>query len=80
MGHVLYQLGFVNKKVMHKHEQEAKKMGKASFAYAWVLDETEEERSVITYDIIQSITVILYGQFLYSVDYIGISSLSKFLR
>ena len=47
MGHVLYQLGFVNKKVMHKHEQEAKKMGKASFAYAWVLDETEEERSVV---------------------------------
>ena len=44
MGHVLYQLGFVNKRAMHKYEQEAKKMGKASFAYAWVLDETEEER------------------------------------
>lgn len=55
MGHVLYQLGFVNKKVMHKHEQEAKKMGKASFAYAWVLDETEEERSRgVTMDIAQT--------------------------
>jgi len=44
MGHVLYQLGFVNKRTMHKYETESKKLGKASFAYAWVLDETEEER------------------------------------
>ena len=44
MGHVLFQLGFVNKRTMHKYEQESKKLGKASFAYAWVLDETEEER------------------------------------
>uniref|UniRef100_A0A671S7D0 HBS1-like protein n=1 Tax=Sinocyclocheilus anshuiensis TaxID=1608454 RepID=A0A671S7D0_9TELE len=29
---------------MHKYEQESKKAGKASFAYAWVLDETGEER------------------------------------
>ena len=26
------------------YEQDAKKAGKASFAYAWVLDETGEER------------------------------------
>lgn len=44
MGHVLCQLGFVNRRTMHKYEQESKKLGKASFAYAWVLDETEEER------------------------------------
>ena len=44
MGHVLYQLGFVNKRTMHKYETESKKLGIASFAYAWVLDETEEER------------------------------------
>ncbi|XP_051961097.1 HBS1-like protein [Xyrauchen texanus] len=44
MGHVLYLLGNVNKRTMHKYEQEAKKAGKASFAYAWVLDETGEER------------------------------------
>ena len=44
MGHLLFQIGAVNKKTMHKYEQESKKIGKASFAFAWVLDETEEER------------------------------------
>ncbi|KAF3702777.1 HBS1-like protein ERFS [Channa argus] len=44
MGHLLYLLGNVNKRTMHKYEQESKKVGKASFAYAWVLDETGEER------------------------------------
>ncbi|XP_032825127.2 HBS1-like protein isoform X4 [Petromyzon marinus] len=44
MGHLLYLLGNVNKRAMHKYEQESKKAGKASFAYAWVLDETGEER------------------------------------
>ncbi|XP_059838465.1 HBS1-like protein isoform X3 [Hypanus sabinus] len=44
MGHVLFLLGNVNKRVMHKYEQESKKAGKASFAFAWVLDETGEER------------------------------------
>ena len=34
----------VNQRQMHKYEQESKKQGKASFAYAWVLDETGEER------------------------------------
>uniref|UniRef100_A0A8C9Z001 HBS1-like protein n=1 Tax=Sander lucioperca TaxID=283035 RepID=A0A8C9Z001_SANLU len=44
MGHLLYLLGNVNKRTMHKYEQESKKAGKASFVYAWVLDETGEER------------------------------------
>ncbi len=44
MGHTLFQLGYVNKRLMHKYEQESKKVGKASFSFAWVLDETEEER------------------------------------
>lgn len=44
MGHTLYDLGVVSQKVMHKHEQESKKIGKQSFMYAWVLDETGEER------------------------------------
>lgn len=30
---------------MHKYEQESRKLGKQSFMYAWVLDETGEERS-----------------------------------
>lgn len=45
MGHLLYLLGNVNQRTMHKYEQESKKAGKASFAYAWVLDETGEERN-----------------------------------
>ena len=44
MGHVLYKLGAVQQRTMHKFKQESQKLGKASFAYAWVLDETEEER------------------------------------
>lgn len=45
MGHMLFDLGNVPQRVMHKHEQECKKIGKQSFVYAWVLDETGEERS-----------------------------------
>ena len=47
MGHLLWQLGQVPKKTMHKFEQESKKLGKQSFLYAWVLDETGEERYTI---------------------------------
>ncbi|CAB0009047.1 unnamed protein product [Nesidiocoris tenuis] len=55
MGHVLYKLGLVNSKIMHKYEQESKKLGKQSFIYAWILDETGEERSRgITMDVGQS--------------------------
>lgn len=49
MGHLLFLLGNVNKRTMHKYEQESKKAGKASFAYAWVLDETGEERDRYPY-------------------------------
>ena len=64
MGHLLYKLGHVSKKTMHKqvitddvmiylmqclltqrYEKESTKVGKASFAFAWVLDETGEERN-----------------------------------
>lgn len=55
MGHLLYKTGNVTKKAMHKFEQDSKKVGKASFAYAWVLDETEEERNRgVTIDVAQS--------------------------
>lgn len=55
MGHVLYKLGLVNSKTMHKYEVESKKLGKQSFIYAWILDETGEERSRgITMDVGQS--------------------------
>lgn len=45
MGHLLVDMGNVSQKVMHKYEQESKKIGKQSFMYAWVLDETGEERA-----------------------------------
>lgn len=54
MGHLLYLKGNVGQRVMHKYEQESKKIGKQSFMYAWVLDDTDEERSRgITVDIAQ---------------------------
>ncbi|XP_067935703.1 HBS1-like protein isoform X3 [Watersipora subatra] len=55
MGHVLYQLGVVSQRQMHRFEMDSKKLGKASFMYAWVLDETEEERNRgVTMDVAQT--------------------------
>ncbi|KAL0584409.1 hypothetical protein ABG067_005760 [Albugo candida] len=44
MGHLLFQLGYVSRKLMHKYEKESKQAGKSSFLYAWVTDADEEER------------------------------------
>ncbi|XP_057833727.2 uncharacterized protein LOC131044423 isoform X2 [Cryptomeria japonica] len=44
MGRFLYIMGRVSQKEMHKYEREAKQKGKGSFSYAWVLDESPEER------------------------------------
>ncbi|XP_046968000.1 protein HBS1 [Vanessa cardui] len=44
MGRILCELGEVSQRTLHKYEQESKKIGKQSFMYAWVLDETGEER------------------------------------
>lgn len=44
LGRLLCDLGQVSSKLIHKYQQESKKIGKQSFAYAWVLDETGEER------------------------------------
>jgi len=44
MGHLLTLLGDVNERTIQKYQRDAEKIGKGSFAYAWVLDETEEER------------------------------------
>lgn len=43
-GRLLHLLGRISKKEMHKYEKEAKQMGKGSFAYAWAMDESTEER------------------------------------
>jgi len=45
MGHLLFLQGRVSKKLLHRYEKESKQLGKSSFHYAWVLDETEEERT-----------------------------------
>ncbi|KAK7275328.1 hypothetical protein RIF29_16441 [Crotalaria pallida] len=43
-GRLLHLLGRISQKQMHKYEKEAKLQGKGSFAYAWALDESSEER------------------------------------
>ncbi|CAN1341435.1 HBS1-like protein [Linum perenne] len=43
-GRLLHLLGRISAKEMHKYEKEAKIQGKGSFAYAWALDESPEER------------------------------------
>ena len=45
MGHLLYLLGHVSQRQMHRFQQDSKQAGKASFAFAWVLDAHEEERT-----------------------------------
>ena len=45
MGHLLFQLGCVDQKTLNRYKQDALRTGKASFFYAWILDDTEEERS-----------------------------------
>jgi elongation factor 1 alpha-like protein len=45
MGHLLYLQGEVTERTIRRHERDAQKIGKSSFAFAWVLDETDEERS-----------------------------------
>jgi len=45
MGHLLCLVGEVSSKQLHKFEKESKQIGKASFAYAWVLDEGDDKES-----------------------------------
>ncbi|PIA17537.1 hypothetical protein COEREDRAFT_40890, partial [Coemansia reversa NRRL 1564] len=45
MGHLLFALGQVKERTMKRFERDAEKIGKGSFAFAWVLDETDEERT-----------------------------------
>ena len=45
MGRLLHDLKIVDQRTMDKYQREAAKMGKSSFAFAWVLDEGTEERA-----------------------------------
>lgn len=44
IGHLLYKCGQVSQRVMHKYEKDSKNIGKASFALAWVTDDSKAER------------------------------------
>jgi elongation factor 1-alpha len=51
-GHLIYQLGGIDKRSIEKFEKEASELGKGSFKYAWVLDKLKAERERgITIDI-----------------------------
>lgn len=39
MGRLLAELGFVGQKTVHHNQRESAAVGKASFSWAWVLDE-----------------------------------------
>jgi elongation factor 1-alpha len=43
-GHLLYLAGAVDERTIKSYEEEAKKMGKETFKFAWVLDNLKEER------------------------------------
>lgn len=45
MGRILYDLGTVDAKTVNKLVREAEKSGKGSFALAWIMDQTSEERA-----------------------------------
>lgn len=45
MGRLLLDLGVVSQRTVEKLQQEAEKIGKKSFALAWVLDQRTEERN-----------------------------------
>lgn len=45
MGHLLTDIGNVNARTIAKYAKDAKAIGKGSFAYAWVMDASDTERS-----------------------------------
>jgi len=44
MGHFLVDLGVVDQRTIQQYEEEAKRLGKETFKYAWILDRIKEER------------------------------------
>ncbi|HIQ29238.1 MAG TPA: translation elongation factor EF-1 subunit alpha [Candidatus Caldiarchaeum subterraneum] len=44
LGHFLYKLGAIDERTIAQYEEEAKRLGKETFKYAWVLDRIKEER------------------------------------
>ncbi len=44
MGHLLYLAKVIDERLIKQYEEEAEKIGKGSFKYAWVMDKLKEER------------------------------------
>lgn len=44
VGRLLYELGEVSEQVMKKYKEEAAKLGKSTFEFAWVMDSLKDER------------------------------------
>jgi len=44
MGHFLVKMGVVDQRTLQQYEEEAKRIGKETFKYAWILDRIKEER------------------------------------
>lgn len=44
LGHLLVQLGYITEKTLKFCIEEAKRLGKSTFHFAWLLDQSEEER------------------------------------
>ena len=44
VGHLMYLCGAVDDRTLRQYEEEAKKIGKETFKFAWVLDRLKEER------------------------------------
>jgi len=44
MGHLLYLAGAIDERTIKQYEEEAARLGKETFKYAWVLDSLKEER------------------------------------
>ena len=52
MGRLLLDLNVIDQRTIDKYRKEAEKLGKSSFALAWVLDQgTEERNRGVTIDI-----------------------------
>lgn len=45
VGHLLFKLGQISGKQMHRYEVDSQRSGKSSFKFAWAMDETDEERA-----------------------------------
>lgn len=45
MGQLLWKLGQVDQRVIHKYRKQAQDIGKSSFFLAWIMDEDEDERA-----------------------------------